>query len=122
MAWSNVGNIKGAAGNDGADGSIVPTNAQTGTTYTLVLTDKGKLVECTNAAEVTLTVPPNSDVAFAVGTVVYVAQGGAGQVTVAAGSGVTIKNASTLKTRAQESVLALVKTDTDTWRLMGDAA
>jgi len=116
MAWSSVGNIKGV------DGSLVATNTQTGTTYTLVLGDKGKLVECTNAAAITLTVPPNSSVAFAVGTVIYVAQGGAGQVTVAAAAGVTIKKASTLKTRAQESVLALVKTATDTWRLMGDAA
>jgi hypothetical protein len=122
MAWSNVANLKGATGADGADGSIVTTNAQTGTAYTLVLTDKGKLVSCTNAAAITVTVPPNSEVAFATGSIVYVGQAGAGQVTVAAGAGVTINKATSLKTRALYSMLALIKTGTDTWWLTGDQA
>ena len=120
MAWSNVANLKGATGADGADGSIVTTNAQTGTAYTLVLTDKGKLVSCTNAAAITVTVPPNSEVAFATGSIVYVGQAGAGQVTVAAGAGVTINKATSLKTRALYSMLALIKTGTDAWWLTGD--
>jgi hypothetical protein len=87
-----------------------------------VLADRGKEVECTNAAAITVTVPPNSSVAFPTGSIVYVSQGGAGQVTVAAGAGVTLKKPGTLKTRVQESVLALHKVGTDTWRVMGDAA
>ena len=39
-------------------------NPQTGTSYTLVLADAAKIVECANAAAITLTVPPNSSVAF----------------------------------------------------------
>jgi len=102
-------------------GETAGLNAQTGTTYTLVLADKGKMIENTNASAITTTVPPNSSVAFPVNSIVYVAQGGAGQVTVAAGAGVTLKPA-TVKTRAQDSILAIVKTATDTWRAMGDMA
>ena len=41
---------------------------QTGTAYTLVLADAFKLVAMNNAAANTLTVPPNSSVAFPIGT------------------------------------------------------
>src|SRR5689334_11950484 len=57
---------------------IIGVNAQTGTTYTLVLGDAGKVVEMNNAASNTLTVPPNSSVAFPVNTVIEVFQLGAG--------------------------------------------
>jgi copper homeostasis protein CutC len=67
-----------------------------------------------------ITVPPNTDVAFNVGTSIAVIQLGAGQVTIVAGSGVTIRNASTLKTRTQYSVLSLTKAATDTWYVAGD--
>lgn len=111
----------GAQGPAGVDGSLVTLNAQTGTSYTLVLTDKGKTVECTNASAVTVTVPPNSAVAFPLGTILYVAQGGAGAVTLAPGAGVTLKKPSTLTTRVQESQLVLQKIATDTWRVGGDS-
>jgi len=102
---------------------LVPINAQTGTTYTLVLADGGKAVELTNASATTLTVPPNSSVAFPVGTVIELDQLGAGQVTIAAGSGVTIRSAGTLlKLRAQFSAASLRKQATDTWLLVGDLA
>lgn len=102
-------------------GETAGLNAQSGTTYTLVIGDKGKMIENTNASAITTTVPPNSSVAFPLNSIIYIAQGGAGQVTVAAGAGVTLKP-STVKTRAQDSIIALVKTGTDTWRAMGDMA
>src|SRR5688500_5734321 len=40
--------------------------------YTLVLADAGKLIDMTKSSASNLTVPPNSDVAFPVGTVVTV--------------------------------------------------
>jgi hypothetical protein len=97
-------------------------NAQTGTTYTLVLADEQKLVECANAAAIALTVPPNSSVAFPVGTQVHVAQTGAGQITVTPGAGVTINATPGLKTRAQWSTVTLIKRATDTWLAIGDLA
>lgn len=62
-------------------------NAQTGTTYTLVAGDNNKLVTCDNASAITVTVPPSI---FSAGNVVNLQQIGAGQVTFAAGVGVTI--------------------------------
>lgn len=100
----------------------IAINAQTGTTYTLALTDASKAVECSNAAAITLTVPPNTSAAIPVGSVVEVTQLGAGQITVAPGSGVTLQQAGGLKTRAQYSVLVLRKRSTDTWLVAGDAA
>jgi hypothetical protein len=94
-------------------------NAQTGTTYTLVLTDNGRLVTLNNAASITVTVPLNSSVAFATGAIVNLQQIGAGQVTVAGAAGVTLNGTGT-KTRAQWSAASLVKTATDTWTLIGD--
>jgi hypothetical protein len=95
-------------------------NAQTGATYGLVLTDQGGMVSMTNAGANTLTVPPNSSVAFATGTTLIVASLGAGQTTLAAGSGVTVNATPGLKLRAQYSAATLVKTATNTWLAIGD--
>jgi hypothetical protein len=96
-------------------------NTQTGTTYTLVLTDAGKLVTCSNASSITLTVPPAASVAFPAGTVIDLCQYGAGQVTIAPGAAVTINTSSSLKMRTQYSAASLVLSATaDTWFLVGD--
>jgi len=65
-------------------------NAQTGTTYTLVAADSGKLVTASNAGAITVTVPPSI---FAAGEQINLQQIGVGQVTFAAGVGVTITSA-----------------------------
>ena len=99
-------------------------NTQTGTTYTTVLDDNGKLVTLSNASAITLTIPPNSSVAYPVGAQLNLAQLGAGQVTFAQGSGVTIVStgatASAPKLRAQYSTATAVQTSTDNWLVMGD--
>lgn len=97
-------------------------NLQTGTTYTLVLTDAGKVVELSNAAAITVTVPPNSSVAFPIGTVICFTQIAAGQATISPGAGVTIRTGSSSTTRAQWSELMLRKRATDEWVLSGDLA
>lgn len=117
---------KGDQGIQGPAGtSFDSVNDQTGTTYTFVLGDANSVyVRATNAGAITVTVPPNSSVAYAVGTTLTLEQGGAGVVTVAQGSGVTInKNAAdTLALDGQYSVVSLVKTDTDTWTITGRLA
>lgn len=98
-----------------------PINAQTGTTYTLVLTDAGKMVTMTNASASTLTIPPNSSVAFPVATEIDVAQLGAGQITFTPGAGVTlISYLSLVHTAGQYATATLKQTTTDTWLLMGN--
>ena len=98
---------------------LVAANVQTAS-YTLVAADAGKAVEMNVASANTLTVPPNSSVAFPVGTIVEVAQVGAGQTTVVAGSGVTIRTPATLVLSGQWSTVSLRKRGTDDWLLAGD--
>ena len=88
--------------------------------YTLVLTDRGKMIECTKATANNLTVPLNSSVAYPVGTSIDILQVGAGQVTVVATGGVTINATPGLKLRTQWSSASLIKRATDTWVLIGD--
>ena len=97
-------------------------NAQTGTTYTLVLTDSAKFVTLSNASAITLTIPTNASVAFPIGTQVNIVQLGAGQVTVG-GAGVTIRSQGTkLKLNGIYSAGTLVKINTDEWVLVGNTA
>jgi len=112
------------ATNEGVnDLAFAVINAQTGTTYTLVLTDVAKIVTLSNAAAITLTVPPESSVAWPTGTTIVLAQLGAGTVTVAAGAGVTINSAgSALDIGEQYGIVTLVKTGTNTWLLFGNLA
>jgi hypothetical protein len=97
-------------------------NAQTGTTYSLVVGDATyKLVTCSNAAAITVTVPPSL---FAIGDTINVQQTGAGQVTFAAGSGVTITSTGATsaapKLRAQFSAATVICIAADTFTIVGD--
>jgi hypothetical protein len=95
-------------------------NAQTGTTYTLALSDAGKMVTLANASPITLTIPTNATIAFPTNTRIDLLQYGAGQVTVA-GAGVTINSSGAkLKLTGQYSGASLWKKATDTWVLIGD--
>ncbi len=94
-------------------------NTQTGATYTFVLADIRKIVEGNRATAQTFTVPPNSTTAFPIGTIIDVSQIGAGTVTVAQGSGVTIRTAETLALAKQYAVATLYKRATDEWVLFG---
>ena len=97
-------------------------NAQTGTTYTLVLTDSAKVVTLNNASAIALTVPTNASVAFATGAQVNLVQLGAGQVTVG-GASVTLRSqGSKLKLNGQYSAATLLKIGTDEWVLIGNTA
>lgn len=105
-------------------GSSVEVNAQSGTAYTLVLGDAGKLVTCENASAITLTIPANASVAFDTGTVIAVAQLGAGLVTVAGASGVTVNGVTPGDNdlTGQWATASLTKLATDTWLLSGGLA
>ena len=98
-------------------------NAQTGTTYTLVSGDTNKLVTLTNAGAITLTVPPS---VFTAGQQIHIARMGAGGVTLAQGSGVTIVStgatASAPTLRAQYSTGTIICTASNTFLVIGDIA
>lgn len=109
-----------ATTDDGGVLSVIEKNTQTGTTYTLVIGDAGKVVEMNNASANTLTVPPNSSVAFPIGTLIQVDQYGAGITTIAQGAGVTINSEGSKKRlSAQHISVSLRKRATDEWQLTG---
>jgi hypothetical protein len=102
------------------DTKLVVTNRQTAS-YTLAITDANKLVEINNASANNLTVPLNSSVAYSIGTQILLAQYGAGQTTVVATVGVTVRSSGgKLKLNAQYSGATLIKIATDEWYLFGD--
>ena len=97
-------------------------NAQTGTTYTLVLADAaGKLVTTSNAAAITVTVPPS---VFSTGQVINVQSIGVGLTSFAQGAGVTITStgatASAPTLRARYSACSILCTGSNTFTILGD--
>ena len=107
---------------DAKTNKLVVTNRQTAS-YTLVLSDADKLVEMNVGSANNLTVPLNSSVAFSTGTQILLAQYGAGQTTIVATSGVTIRsNGAKLKLNAQYSGATLIKIAENEWYLFGDIA
>lgn len=98
----------------------IPFNTVT-TDYTLVLTDKDKIVEVNSASAKNITIPPNASVAFPIGTQILICNYGAGLPSLVAGSGVTIRSKSgNLKLSAQYSAATIIKRDTNEWYLIGD--
>jgi hypothetical protein len=119
--WVLTANGSGGASFAAASGgsTLISFNTYTAAA-TLALTDLDKIVQGNSTAAFTITVPPNSSVAFSTGSQVHLLQIGTGQITVAGGTGVTVNSALGLKLRAQWSSGTLVKRDTNTWTLVGD--
>ena len=99
----------------GFDASI---NDQTGTTYTLLSSDNGKVVVLDNASAVTITVPSGLGAGFNCSFV----QKGAGQVSFSASSTTINNRQSHTKINAQYGVASLVAYAADTFVLAGDTA
>ena len=102
-----------------AGGSGFVVNPQTVTSYTTVLSDANALITMTNSASNTLILAPSL---YSVGTTINFAQLGAGQTTIAGGTGVTVNSASSLNLRAQYSMGTAVLVATNEWLLSGDLA
>ena len=102
----------------------VATNPQTGTSYTLALSDNGKLVTLANVSPVAVTIPLNSSVALPVGAVIMMAAYDAGAVTISGAGGVTVVSAGATAAspviRAQYSSVGAVQTSANNWLVVGD--
>ena len=98
-------------------------NAQTGTTYTSVAADSGKLVTLSNGSPITLTLPPS---VYSVGEQINFVQLGLGQVTFAQGAGVTIVSAgasvSAPKIGKQYAAATAICTASNTFLVIGAVA
>ena len=97
-------------------------NAQTGTSYTLVLGDLAKLITMDNSSPMTLTVPEDASVEFEVGDRIDILRKGTGTLTIAGTGSASVNATPGLKLRAQWSSATLVKLATNTWVLIGDLA
>jgi hypothetical protein len=99
-------------------------NTQTGTTYTTVLSDNGKLVTQSNASSIVTTIPPNSSVDYSVGSQITFARYGAGSLTIQGGAGVTIVSTGTTAAaptlRVQYSTCTAIQTTNNNWLVVGD--
>lgn len=100
--------------------SIIAINTQTGTTYTLAAGDVGKLVSCSNASSIVVTIPATT---FAIGDQINIMQYGAGQITFTPAATVTMRSSGTkTKTFGQYAVATLVCIASNEWVLVGNIA
>ena len=99
-------------------------NAQSGTSYTLIIGDAFKTVTMNNTSANTLTIPTNASVAFSVGDRIDVVMLGAGTTTITGASGVTLNGVASPTTggaiAAQYAAASCLKIGTDTWLLIGN--
>lgn len=99
----------------GSSDALTGINEQTGTTYTLVLADATKGVRMTNAATCALTIPANASVALPLYVALPIFQGGAGVVSIAGATGVTIEAASGQSTIGVGDFRTIFQRATDVW-------
>ena len=95
---------------------------QTGTTYTLLLADAGKLLEISNAIGTTVTIPPESSVNFTIGQRIDVSQNGTGPVTIVAGSGVILHTTDAPVLNSQYAIGTLIKIASNEWTFAGPSS
>jgi len=98
-------------------------NLQTGTSYTIQLSDRGKLLEFQNVGTITATIPAYSSAAFDIGDIIEVLNTSTGVVNFVGGSGVTISAANGVTSlEGQWHRATLVNRAENTWVLMGNTA
>ena len=102
---------------------LLPIVAYGGSNITLQLSDAHSLLRMNSSSARTITVPPNSSVAFSLGTVINVLHEGSGTLAYVAGSGVTVRSlGGSLSSAGQYAVQTLIKLDTNNWSLAGGIA
>ena len=99
-------------------GTGIPATTRTGVNRTLTLSEANHTVMFSNAGQTTVTIPLNSAVAFPVGTSVALHSTGAGGLTLST-TGITINGSSPNTTIAQNEIMVVEKTATDTWSVYG---
>lgn len=119
------GNIAGTTNGYTLGYIDIPQNAQSGSSYTLALSDRGKHVYGTNSSTANIVIPPNSSVAFPIGTSISIVSGSnTGSITVSPSGGITLllganTTATGTRTISSYGMATLIKTDTNTWYISG---
>ena len=105
------------------ENASVSTNAQAGASYTLLLSDAGKLVEMSSGSAATVTVPADGTTNFPIGTKIDILRTGGGEISIAGAtspSTVTVNSeGSKLRINAQWQAVTLIKRAANTWVLIG---
>jgi hypothetical protein len=103
----------------------ISVNRQTGTSYTLLITDRGGVVSMTNASANTVTIPSG---VFEVDDSLDIIQMGAGLTSVVGETGVDINgtteaggNESLVNSQGQYKVITLWQESEDSWVAIGQA-
>lgn len=95
-------------------------NVQPGTSYTMIFSDRGKLVEFENTGSITLTIPTNAAAPFEIGDRIDILLASTGTLSIVGDSGVTLNAEGDLTTLASQWTRAtLIKRGTDLWVLTG---
>lgn len=115
----------GTSGVSGSSGVSVPNFydvVTVGASGSLDTSYAFEYIRSTGASPTTLTIRQQSEIGWADNVEMLFEQAGAGQLTIQAGTNVTINTPLTLKTRVQYSVIAIQRDSTDVWTLFGDLA
>ena len=126
LAVNNV-EVAGVVFADGTQTKVgvpsITAIAEKTASYTLSSSDeRDTIIEVNSASATTLTIPADDGLNFPVGTTLDVIQTGAGQVTIAGASGVTVNATPGLKLRAQWSSVTLLKRAANSWLVFGDTS
>jgi len=103
----------------------LPPVADTGTSRTLALTDESTWISKQASGSMTITIPPNSSVAFPLGAQILIGRQTSATVTIARGAGVSLFGVLGNKDYSianQDGFVTLLKGNTDSWYIMGDVA
>jgi hypothetical protein len=94
-------------------------NTQSGTAYTLVATDNGRVIAFTSSSSITLTVPSGLGSGFSCSIVQY----GTGSVSVSAGSGATLRlRTNANKTGGQYAIISILSVVANEYIVTGDTS
>lgn len=110
---------------DGYQGNFIatPNTSYYTSGTTLSGQDWGRIIDYNSANAGTLTIPPNSTLPLPVNAQLMFIQTGAGQLTIGAGSGVTLYSfQSKFKTANQYAAITAWQRNTDNWVLFGNLA
>lgn len=113
--------VVGRGGGVTVDNNAIPKPSiitESGTTRTLAITDSWDYIRLTNATSCDVTVPDNSDVAFSIGTQIYIRSAAAGTYTIVEDTAVTV-NPPVGGSLVLAGDATLIKVDTDEWDLVG---
>lgn len=120
-----VDGIQGVTGPTGADAPDITEVNAISSSYTLILSDKSKLIEVNSSSAVIVSIPSDSVANFQIGTTITILRFNTGTVTIqgdGVDAGLVVNATPSNSLRARYSSASLVKRAANSWILVGDLA